>query len=286
MYNDKELLDLGKISIESMAPYIKKYLGPLPKYKIKFRVKQKYGRSDVPFNVEGLGLFVFFREGIRQRLFEPLQKHETRVYSVGSWINGIVHDLTHLYQEVSLQKIYKSEEKRTGCFRRYWYWLDGFAEYLTWEVSSNLYKEARSEEDYWAKRDSLKDAQEAIELKRYKLGIKERIVQLATWYYFLLKNKSLEKYFELPEFLPQDIKDEVILSIKKKRLFFEISSFAKERFNSILKGEEETTNLWFPYAIGFICVSRIMRNGGSYLELLNNPRSNGQLLKLAGVSTK
>lgn len=283
MYNDKELLGFGRFSIESMAPYIKKYLGPLPKYKIEFRAKQKY-RSDVSFDIEELGLFVFFREGIKQRLSDPIQKRDTRIYVVGSWINGIIHELIHLYQEVPFSEVYKTRRERLDCFRRYRYWLDGFSEYVAWKVSSDIYAEAQYEEEYWDEKNSLKDVLVAIRLKKYKLGIKERIIQLAVWYYFLLKNKNLEKYFELPGFLPQDIKDEIMLSIKEKRLFFEISPFAKKRFKKILKREKETTDLWFPYAIGFVCMAKIMRGKKNYKELLNNPKSNKRFLEIAKVS--
>jgi hypothetical protein len=283
MNTNKDIVNLGNISIELVTPYIEKYLGPLPEYRVEFRKEQIGGRSDVQFNIEGLGLFVFFDEGIRQRLLIPIQNENTRIYTVGSWVNGTVHELTHLYQEPYFKSIYKDEEKRNDYFESYHYWLDGFAEYLTWEISASLYKEALEEDDYWTKRSSLADVNEAIKLKKYKTGIGQRIVQLAVWYYFLLRNRNLEKCFELPEFLPQEIKDEVWQSIKEEKLFFEISPFAKERFAMILDREKVTTDLWFPYAIGFVCIGRIMKSGTTYLELLANPKSNKELLELAKI---
>lgn len=284
MNTNQDIVNLGNISIQTVTPYIEKCLGTLPEYRVEFRDEQKGGRSDVQFNIEELGLFVFFEEGVRQRLLVPIQDYETRIYTVGSWINGTVHELIHLYQEPYFQKIYKNEKERSDYFKSYHYWLDGFAEYLTWEISVNIYKEAQEEGNYWINKDSIEDVNQAIKLKKYKTGIKRRIVQLAVWYYFLLRNKNLEKYFELPNFLPEEIKDEVWQSIKEEKLFFEISPFAKERFSMILNKEQTTTDLWFPYAIGFICIGRMVKNGATYSELLTNPKQNSELLELAKIS--
>ncbi|MFA6252411.1 MAG: hypothetical protein WCX74_03355 [Candidatus Paceibacterota bacterium] len=283
MNTDEDIIKLGNVSIEVVTPYIEKYLGSVPEYRVEFRDEQKGGRSDVDFNIEGLGLFVFFYEGIKQRLLVPIQNKDMRSYTVANWVNGTVHELIHLHQEPYLKNIYKDEAKRNDYFEPYHYWLDGFAEHLAWKVSASLYEDAQEEDDYWDNRSSLEDVYEAIKLRRYKTGIKQRIVQLAVWYYFLLRNRGLEKYFELPDFLPQEIKDETWKSIKEEKLFFEIAPFAKERFGMILNRDKETTDLWFPYAIGFICIGRLVKNGATYSELLTNPKDNKELLEMAGI---
>lgn len=285
--NDEELLKFGKASIELLAKLVEKELDPLPDYRIEIKKEPEYSRPDVPFNVESPGLFVFFRKGISWRLLEPIRKPDMRVYAVGGWINALIHDLVHLYQEVSLKKIYNddyNDEQRILIFQKYCYWSDGLAEYLAWKISSGLYREAGNEGNYWQERKNLEDVIWAIKNRQYKEGLKQRLVYLGTLYYFVLKNSGLEKWFILPKFLPEEIEKEIWSSIKRKRLSFKLPAYAEKYLGKILAGDNKVTYLFLHYALGFVSVVKIIENGGSAEELLNNPKDNKQLLEQAQIN--
>jgi hypothetical protein len=272
---DKEILDFGKTCIGLLSPHVEKCLGPLPSYKIEVEECQIYDRSDVPFSIssgEEQVWFVFFRQGIRQSFLRRIQRgnNENRIEVTGYWIESLIHDLIHLYQGISLRKIDK-DEMPNDYSNKYWPWLDGLAEYMAWKISLELYKNAETEGNYWRERKEIKDVLEAIKLKKYKLGIRKRIVNIAVKFiYPILLDKGLEEFFILPEFVPKDIKQEISAKIRKKE------------YGIILN-----PNLFLHYALGFVLIIRIIEKGRmNYKELLDNPKNVEELLELAQIIIK
>ena len=265
-------MDFGKTCIELLAPHVEKYLAPLPSYKTEVWECQGYDRPDVPFSVsseEEQVCFVFFRRGIRQSFLRRIQKgnNENRIETTGYWIESLIHDLIHLYQGISMRKIDKNENPNDYS-NKYWPWLDGLAEYMAWKISLELYENAKPEGNYWRKRKEIIDVLSAIKLKKYKLGIRTRIINIAVKFiYPVLSGKSLEELFILPEFLPEDIKQEIFVKIIKKEY--------KKMPNP---------DLFLHYALGFVLITRIIEKGRmNYKELLNNPKSVKELLELAQI---
>ena len=60
---DEKFLKFAKESVRLTRHHHEKYLGPLPDFDFSFKQTQVRERSDVPCNIEELGVFLLFREG-------------------------------------------------------------------------------------------------------------------------------------------------------------------------------------------------------------------------------